>query len=269
MLTSQTSSGSATSLPMRKSEAGQECPEKFKQFMILCRKVFYDDPDDCLTVMVTSTCEVIECRGREVVNYINLTSQASSSSFTDCDFEIFTRSSGDVVYALKIHSMLFGVGRSTSQLKLLKVLSNVDEFRVKLDELSSETSVQVTFGDRRQVVTRFQDEDLEEFLCNRDSDRFRNVFICARRRADEACEHLYKLTSEIHRMSLKLHEEQKMMPTLMLDDVSRKFCRQLEQNSHFFIKGLQREVPAAEIRKRLDENPQREARHRRSPDLPQ
>lgn len=225
MLTSQTSSSSPSSL--FSSITGEKArgfgyPEKFKQNCIFSRKVFFD-PENYVTVLITSLFELIECKPDEVVNYINLKSLCDnvkgSVSVEDVDFEVMIKDSG-TVYALKLGSTLFGIERSSSQLKVLKTVKNVHSFKCLLDEGTLEMVAKVTFKDATKLVTSFQDDDLEEFIREKESPTFAEVYESARQISKTAASHLEKLTKEIEEMSLQLYGQTKTMPKIMLEEVS-------------------------------------------------
>lgn len=226
MLTSQTSSSSVSSLLSTKNdkERSHPCdyPEKFKQNCVFSRKVFFDI-DDCVMLIVTSLLELIECKEDEVVNYIDLKCHCDAVrdkvGTKDVDFEVMLKDTG-TVYALKIQSILFGIERNSSQLKLLKTISNVHSFKCQFDDASCEMVVQVTFSNRDEILTSFQDDEIEDFMRNKESPIFAEVFESARQISETARSHLNTLTKDIEDMSLLFYGRTRTIPKLMLDDVS-------------------------------------------------
>lgn len=220
MLTSQTSSSSATSLKNGDVKHSWEYPEKFKQCCVYLRKMFLHDVK--FTVVVTSSYEIIECKKDEVVNYLNLKCHFADSSAepvgSDIKFEVVIRDE-IVLYALKIRSTLFGIERSLSQLKLLKSITNVKSFKITLDEPSNEPSFQVTFGDNQQLTTAFQDEAFEEFMRNKSTPDFQIIFDQATQKTKGAQLQLDKITAEIEKLDLELHGDKTLLPKLLLADV--------------------------------------------------
>lgn len=225
MLSSQPSTGSLNSCPSnghKNSSRPLDYPEKFKQNCTFSRKVFLNKKN-YVYIIVTSLFELIECKGREVINYINLKRllpvEIGSITDKDVDFEVILNSN-TVVYALKIHSILIGVERSSSQLKILKLLSKVKSFECKLSELSSEPLLEVTFDDERKILTNFQDDDLENVMQGGDLRKFHNLLRGTELRKKSVEVHLNKLTEEVNNLSLKMLAERKIMPKLLLEDVS-------------------------------------------------
>lgn len=223
MLTSQTSSGSATSLLPLKNGDGKlswEYPEKFKQCCVHLRKMFLHDVK--FTVIVTSSHEIIECRKAEVVNYLNLKCHFTNSFAelvgSDIKFEVVIRD-GIVIYALKIRSTLFGIERSSSQLKVLKSIANVKSFKITLDEPSNEPSFQVTFADNQQLTTAFQDEAYEDFMQNKSTPDFQIIFDQATRKTKGAQLQLDKITADIEKLDLELHGDKTLLPKMLLVEV--------------------------------------------------
>ena len=227
MLTSQKSSNlsnSSSVLARREVEISSGYPEKFKKSCLFSRKVFFDS-DDCVTLLVTSLFELIECKDDEIVNCINLKGLCDLKEITskDIQFKVIVKENG-AIYALKIHSVLFGIERSSSQLKLLKTLTNVYSFKCQFDE-SFELVFQVTFDDESRLLTSFQDDDLEDFMNNKESETFADVYEKTRQISKTAATYLNTLTRNIEEMSLVLYGQTKTMPKLMLEDVSCKLSR--------------------------------------------
>lgn len=234
MLTSQTSSSSATSLSSRNGESKKfKCkfPEKFKKSCVFSRKVFIEEASDeaVVTVIITSLCELIECVDDVVTNYINLKHQVECKlakeniSAEDVDFEVIFLDSGAVVYVLQINSVLFGIERLSTQLKLLKTLTKVKSFKYKLDEQGSQIVIQVTFVDNKQLLTSFVDDDLEDLIRNTESSQFSNIFESASQKTEAARSQLDNISNDIEKMDLMMHGNMKMLPKLMLADVSQSY----------------------------------------------
>lgn len=227
MLTSQTSSNSSlTSSNNGESKKLKHVPEKFKQSCVLSRKVFIDEPQN-VTVIVTSRCELIECKEADVINYINLKCHVESIlakeriCAEDVELEVILRDSGAVVYVLKVNSVLFGIERLPSQLILLKTLTKVKSFKYKLHELTNEILVHVTFDDNNQLLTSFEDDELEDFMRNSDSEQFSSILEYASKKTESARCQLDNITNQIEQMDLMMHRNLKMLPKLMLADVSQ------------------------------------------------
>lgn len=237
MLTSQTSSSSATSLTPSKNERPKrfksELPEKFKESCVLSRKVLVEEP---VIVIITSLCEVIEFRNVEVINYFNFKCHIESElaketiNAEDVDLGVFFRDSGVIIYVLQVNSVLFAIERLSSQLRLLKTLTKVKSFKYKLDELTNMTSVQVTFENNKQLITSFDDNDLEDLMRNAASTEFLSFFECVSQKMEAARCHLDNITKDIEKMDLSLHGNLKMLPNLMLADVSQKIFLTAETN---------------------------------------
>lgn len=224
MLTSQTSSSSATSLQSAESKKSSGTfPEKFKKSCVLARKVFLRDTHDdraFLTVVITSSHELIECRGDEVTNYINLASHFKSKSHASAvnvNFEVLF-SDSEVVYSLKIHSFLFAIARSPSQLRLIETLQNVKSVKYKFHELSNEMSAQVTFLDNKQLITNFHDEHYKDLKSSVDSKTFSSIVENIARKTATAESYLEKVSNDIRQLSLAIQESS--LPKLLLEDVS-------------------------------------------------
>lgn len=229
MLTSQTSSSSATSLKSVKAErkkSSEDFPEKFKKSCVLARKVFLRESHDdraFLTVIITSYCELIECRGDEVINNMNLSSHFSNfpSSSSQVDLEVLLRVlfvGSEVVYSLKINSHLFAIERSSSQLRLIQTLQNVKSVKYKLDELSNEMSALVTLLCNKQFRTNFRDEHYEDLKSNVDSKTFSSIVENIAQKKATAESYLEKVTNDIQQISLTVQES--FLPKLLLGDVS-------------------------------------------------
>lgn len=223
MLTSQTSS---SSLPSAKNCEAEKngilhlLPEKFKTNCLFARKVLLED-DVSVNVIITSAFELIECKGREVINYINLKCHlpAELRSCTSVDFDVIIQQGRTcrVVYALKIHSVLLGLERKASQMKVLKVLTGVKSFNLTLDEVRGQAAFRVTHDDGREILTNFVDSELE---CLMKNEKFANIYESATRKTKAASLQLTNLNDEVEKLSLRLHEDRKMLPKLMLEDVS-------------------------------------------------
>lgn len=227
MFESQASSNSATSRSSVKKEDVSVFPEKFRRDSVLLRKVFFSDDQfqsqllQAFSVMITSQCEVIECnKSGEITNYLNLQchfpDELQIAKTENVDMEIII-SDDSVLYAVKINSMLFGIERKKSQLKLLKVLTKVNSFNRVVDENSGDISILVIFDDNKQQLTKFLDNELEDFMRNKNSSRFNSVFEYVTQKTAAAQIQLDNLTSEIEEMSLKLQQE---ISATMLQDVS-------------------------------------------------
>lgn len=123
------------------------------------------------------------------------------------------------IYALKILSTLFGIERSSSQLKLLKCLTNVRSIKCQIEQ-SSGMMIEVRFDNRKKILTSFQDDDFEDFIRDKESPKFAPVFKNARQISETARFHLNTFTREIEEMSLVLCGQTRTMPKLMLQEVS-------------------------------------------------
>lgn len=226
MLESQTSSSSAASFQSARNENLKDSsvfPEKFRDNSLLSRKVFFDE-ESFVYVMITSRCELIECKNMEIVNYVNLQSHFSGEEVDvvkpeEVEFE-FMISDGSVVYALKVNSKLFGIERKASQLKVLKVFEKVSSIRCAVEENYGEISMLVTFQDQKEQLTSFLEEDHEEFNRKRDTPRFHSIYECVAQKIEAAQNQLNNLQKETEEMNLKLQPE---VPSTMLQDVSFEF----------------------------------------------
>jgi uncharacterized protein YbaR (Trm112 family) len=223
MLTSQTSSSSATSvLSPRNRELFKSLrvPEKFKADCIFARKIFIDD-DFVVTVIISSRCELIECQDEEIINSIALKSYLPIGNNVinseDVKLEVLIESSENVIYGLKVNSIVFGIERSFSQLKLFKVLPNVKLIKLVVCPVNRDACFLVKFNDNRKFRTKFKDEELESFMQNRLTEKFSNIYESANSKIETVRQKLGSITSELEEMSLKIQQE---MPKLMLDDVS-------------------------------------------------
>jgi hypothetical protein len=132
------------------------------------------------------------------------------------ELEVMVLSDGFSIYALKINSKLFGIERKSSQLKVLKVLENVTSNQSVVDDCG-DVVILVTFNDNRQQLTKFLDDDLEEFLKNKSSQRFNEIYESVSQKETTVRNQLKVLKKEVEELSLKLREE---IPVTMLHEVS-------------------------------------------------
>lgn len=223
MLESQTSGSSTTSFPLSKNENVKQSstfPEKFRDVSLLTRKIFF--AGEFHRVLITSQCEFVVLKSDEIVNSMNLQSHFLSEEVKivkaeDVDFEAIIHCDS-VVYAVKINSLLFGIERRSSQLKLLKVLTKVKSVKLAVDDNIGEVSFLVVFDDNKQQLTKFLDDELEDFLRNkRSSSVFESIFECVNQKTASAQDQLNILGREIEEMKMKLHGE---VPATMLQDVN-------------------------------------------------
>lgn len=202
------------------NKRSQDFPAKFKD-SILKRKIVIDDR--VTTIIVTSLYELIECQGYEVINYINLKfhiPHEQRTAFSDVDVDVI-QSSKLFVYALKINSIMFGIERSSSQLKVVKVLTNVKSFSLIVDETFGDIAAKIVFADNKELITRFQDDDVECFMRNtKDTLKFKELYHYATQKREEARQLLKSITSDVEKMSLAIHGDNKSLPKTMLADVS-------------------------------------------------
>lgn len=220
MLTSQTSS---SSLPSAKNGEAEKngisalLPEKFKTNCLFARKVVSAD----VIILITSNFELIECKGREVVNYINLKCHlpAEPPTCTSVDFDVIIQQGRKcrVVYALKIHSVLLGLERKASQIRVLKVLTGVKSFNLTLDVVIGQAAFRVTHDDGKEILTNFVDSELGCLIRN---EKFASIHESATRKTKAASLQLANLNDEIEKLSLRMHEDRKLLPKLMLEEVS-------------------------------------------------
>lgn len=223
MLESQPSSISISSVqsqPKEDSLFSSVFPEKYKSIV---SKKYFDKFSCSIEVMISSECEVIECRKGEVINYLDLKGYfnrkiPANLKNENVKFDIIL-SEDCTIYVIKINSTLFGVERKSSQLKVLKVHQNVKSMEFALDESSNKNDVLVliTFNDNKQQLTKFLDEDLEEFLKNNNSQQFQGILESVSQKTIVAQTQLNNLNREIEEMMLKLRPE---IPSTMLSDVS-------------------------------------------------
>lgn len=227
MLTSQTSSSSLASGSSAKHDETADSnlfPEKFKTNCLLARKVLLHD-DELVNVIISTSLELIECKGREVVNYINLKCHlpAESRSSTSVNFSVIIQQgrSNSVVYALKINSALVALERRASQLKVLNALTRVNSCNLTLDEFSRQPAFLVVYEDGSETVTDFLDLELG---CMRREKRFAGIYESVNQKTKVAGLQLAKLNEEIEKLSLKMLANRSFLPKLMIEDVSRTVC---------------------------------------------
>ena len=217
MLESQASSNSRTSLA-GDSKRSSFYPDKF---VAVAHKRIYLDKSSCNDIIVTNEYEVIECNNGEVTNYLNLKghfSEKDQQNLREENVEIeFILDADRTIYAVKINSTLFGILCKLSQLKLLRVIEKVKSVQNVVDDETGDVLLQVTFNDNKQILTKFLDEDLEEFLKNKSSEKFNGIFERVAQAKVAAQSHLNNLTREVEEMSWKLSGE---IPATMLQDVS-------------------------------------------------
>lgn len=225
MLTSQTSSSSASSVLSPKHEEArypEELPQKFRNCFVYFRKVYF--LDETVNLIITN-CEVIESKRSEVVNYLNLANhcqELQNISPSDVDFDSIVQQDLSF-YVLKIRSKLFAIQRRSSQLKLIKILNNVKCFMPVVDK-AGELTVEVTFNDASKQLTSFRDELLEEFLRQRHSDKFSSIFNCVQHKTKSVQASLRSVTDEVERMDRILFGNSKFLPKMLLDDDPDSKC---------------------------------------------
>lgn len=218
MFSSQASSTSSASSQRREFVYPEGLPEKFREQCIYSRQVEFFD-DSSVTILVTSSFELIECEDSDVSNYLNLSCHCQdiqSVTTEDIDFDpVFLDS--ECVYVLRIQSTLFGCSRSRSQLKLLKVLNSVSAFMPNIDD-DGEISVEVTFNYGVKQKTTFDEEKAEKFMSSRHSEKFSGIFQAAKQKTNCAKAKLTNVTSEIAVLDSKIHEDSKCLPKVMLEE---------------------------------------------------
>lgn len=261
---------SQTSTPSVKSYSSnsngnsiQTFPEKNKT-AVLKRKVCVESL--IVDVMITSECEVIKCQKSEVVNYLNLkTHFQNNSQIVDKEnvkFEVVVENDF-TIYAVKIHSTLFGIERKSSQLKVLKVLEKVNSVQRAVDS-SGEVYVLVTYNDNNQELTKFLDDSLEEFLKNKNSSQmFQSIYESVSKKTAVVMTQLKDLNREVEELGLKLSSR---IPAKMLQDVSHNFHLILHTavTLLFHLTGPKRKIPTRSLRQHMDSRRQRKTRYRRS-----
>ncbi|CRL06911.1 CLUMA_CG019805, isoform A [Clunio marinus] len=213
MITSQTSSSSLNSVSSLTNEISSGYPEKFKECCVIARKVYIDHRENkkSLTVIVTSHCELIECIENEVSNYINFNHEVTSIEDNEfitsdnVDFDVMTLISDIVVYVVRIKSVLLTIKRKSSQLKILKVFSNVDSFNIKYNKNENSAAIFVTFHDKSQRKINPHCDDLDDLNCIK-SEKFMKMIQYATGKSKKArflLESISKDIEELHFMSTK------------------------------------------------------------------
>jgi hypothetical protein len=194
-------------------------PEKYRENCCVKRKIFLDKKN-YVDLFVTDKCEIIECQLGEVVNYLDIRDEIKSSNNIFYKFEYFDMLISDdnrIIYAVKFNSTLIGIERKSSHLNILMTLNNVHLVKKHFDNINNEVGFLVTFLDRNQKFTKFLDENYENFLCNRNSEIFCNIFKNVQQKREVAEAHLKKLSQEIE----FLHSKQiPQVPKILLSDVS-------------------------------------------------
>lgn len=212
------SQGSSTSFMSNDDELTLSYPEKFRESLLLSKKVVFVD-GKVSVILLTSLCELVECRGREVINSINLTGHVIIDEGTrpdEIEFDVIFLDSQKVQFVLRIQSVLLGIERKPSELKLLKVHAKVRGFKVVLDPTTHDVAVRVTSFNNTKWLTRFKDDEVESFLDNVSS--FTSVFRGASKKKAAVQCHLNKVTEDIVNLSSTLFGDRKMLPKAMLED---------------------------------------------------
>lgn len=225
LLASQISSGSLGSTPRNRDS--NDIPEKFKECCVLKREVYL--VDEVLTLIVSSEMELIECARGEVTNYLNIKATVGDEIAKQCvvssenlQFDVILAPE-TVLFVLRMNSILFGIERKPSQLKLLKTLTNVNTFKLKIVDESNDPWIEVLFNDGYVKLTQFQDEEFEDFLLNKNSDKFSELYQAASDKTAEGLRELNQLSREIEKLDSIIQESSRILPKLMLQDVSKSF----------------------------------------------
>lgn len=198
-------------------------PEKFKENLFIKNVVFVDG--EVSIVILTSLFELIECRGKEVLNYINLKCYCdfgASTKSEDIDFQELFEGSESVIFYVKIKSILFEIERKTSDLKVSKVLRSVKRLKLVFDQPTGEVAVEVTYEDNTRKLTRLKDDESDIVISNKKSFSIICRSVSGRHKAIDS--HLSVVTKQIASASLTIYGDKKMLPKALLEEDPFEKC---------------------------------------------